>query len=81
MQLLIPTLILVQNIASMPQSTSGTSNGSGILSGNTIGAAVNAPINACGNNIGLGLLNSASGNHCENVSKGSGTDAASGDSS
>lgn len=45
----------------------GTSNGSpGVLSGNTVQAPVNVPINACGNTVNVvALLNPAFGNSCD----------------
>lgn len=46
----------------------GYTNGSpGILSGNTVQAPIDIPVNACGNSITIGgLLIPASGNSCEN---------------
>ncbi|WP_406353943.1 chaplin [Streptomyces sp. NBC_01635] len=49
--------------------TEGVAEGSpGVLSGNLIQVPVHAPVNACGNSIGvLGVLNSAYDNDCGNV--------------
>nr|WSY57261.1 chaplin [Streptomyces sp. NBC_00886] len=39
----------------------------GVLSGNVIQAPVDLDLNVCGNTVDvIGLLNPASGNHCEN---------------
>ncbi|MGW1705767.1 chaplin [Streptomyces sp. NPDC002206] len=44
-----------------------TYNSPGILSGNTVQAPIDIPVNACGNSITIGgLLNPVSGNSCEN---------------
>ncbi|WP_347404441.1 chaplin [Streptomyces sp. MST-110588] len=46
-----------------------TQNSPGILSGNSIQATVDAPVNACGNTVTvIGAGNSTSGNHCSNGS-------------
>jgi LPXTG-motif cell wall-anchored protein len=48
----------------------GSSSGSpGLLSGNTVQAPVEAPVNLCGNSVDVvGALNPASGNKCGNAS-------------
>ncbi|MFE1171238.1 chaplin family protein [Streptomyces sp. NPDC058773] len=47
----------------------GASNSPGVVSGNSVQAPVDVPVNACGNNVsGGGLLNPAFGNHCSNGS-------------
>ncbi|MFF2008751.1 chaplin [Streptomyces sp. NPDC058195] len=39
----------------------------GVLSGNTISAPIDVPVNVCGNSVDVGgLLNPTFGNHCEN---------------
>ncbi|TDU79068.1 chaplin [Streptomyces sp. KS 21] len=44
-------------------------NSPGVLSGNTVQAPVDAPVNACGNTVSVvGLLNPAFGNRCSNHS-------------
>ncbi|MET8325302.1 chaplin [Streptomyces sp. NPDC005181] len=44
-----------------------TNSSPGILSGNTVQAPIDIPVNACGNSITIGgLLDPASGNNCEN---------------
>nr|WP_093801617.1 chaplin [Streptomyces sp. Wb2n-11] len=49
-----------------------TSDSPGVLSGNSVQAPVNAPINVCGNTVNvIGVLNPAVGNRCANDSKGS----------
>ncbi|MFF3863493.1 chaplin family protein [Streptomyces sp. NPDC002209] len=46
-----------------------TANSPGLLSGNTVQAPVDAPVNACGNTVSVvGLLNPAFGNRCSNDS-------------
>lgn len=82
MKLLILSIALIQYTVSMPQSTSGTTNTEGPLSGNNLGNAINAPSNTCGVNLNvLGIGNSASGNNCKNPSEDSDSDATSGGSS
>lgn len=51
-------------------SATGAAEGSpGMLSGNTVQVPVEAPVNVCGNTIGvLAALNEASGNSCVNAS-------------
>jgi hypothetical protein len=46
----------------------GSASGSpGVLSGNTVQAPVNVPVNVCGNTVNVvGLLNPAMGNACVN---------------
>lgn len=57
----------------------GASGSPGVLSGNTIQAPVDVPVNACGNSVNVGgLLNPASGNDCENGSGGNGSGGDSG---
>lgn len=47
----------------------GASNSPGVVSGNSVQAPVDVPVNACGNNVSAaGLLNPAFGNHCANGS-------------
>lgn len=50
-------------------SATGSSVGSpGILSGNTVQAPVDAPVNVCGDTVNVvGVGNSANGNHCANT--------------
>jgi hypothetical protein len=53
-------------------SANGSSSHSpGILSGNTIQAPVNVPVNVCGDTVNVvGVHNPAKGNHCENAGGG-----------
>ncbi|MFJ3105669.1 chaplin [Streptomyces sp. NPDC086835] len=54
------------------------SNSGGIASGNQVQAPIDAPVNVCGNNVGVvGLLNPTFGNECANVSR-SGTNGGGG---
>lgn len=47
----------------------GSSDSPGVLSGNSVQVPVDIPVNLCGNTLNVvGLLNSASGNSCANVS-------------
>ncbi|MBT2510435.1 DUF320 domain-containing protein [Streptomyces sp. ISL-98] len=57
-----------------------TSDSPGVLSGNTVQAPVNVPVNACGNTVNvIGVLNPAMGNNCVNESgKASGSKPGSG---
>ncbi|AZM52340.1 hypothetical protein DMA15_06770 [Streptomyces sp. WAC 01529] len=52
----------------------GSSNSPGVLSGNSVQAPVDIPVNVCGNTVNVvGLLNPAAGNNCVNASgKGGG---------
>ncbi|WP_431963173.1 chaplin [Actinacidiphila sp. bgisy160] len=63
-------LAVTGGMAYADSHASGVAAGSpGVLSGNTIQAPVNIPINACGNTVNvIGLLNSAAGNTCVNGS-------------
>ncbi|MEU1541667.1 chaplin [Actinacidiphila glaucinigra] len=63
-------LAVTGGMAYADSHASGVAAGSpGVLSGNTIQAPVNIPINACGNTVNVvGLLNSAAGNTCVNGS-------------
>lgn len=46
-----------------------TAGSPGVLSGNSIQAPIDIPVNVCGNTINvIGLLNPAMGNHCANTS-------------
>ncbi|WP_033323313.1 chaplin [Streptomyces yerevanensis] len=59
---------------------SSASNSPGVLSGNSVEAPVNVPVNVCGNTVNVvGLLNPAVGNSCANEGGGSGN--SSGDNS
>ncbi|MFI2434071.1 chaplin family protein [Streptomyces sp. NPDC018693] len=50
------------------------SDSPGVLSGNTVQAPVNAPVNVCGNTVDVvGVLNPAVGNSCANTGSGSGS--------
>ena len=54
----------------------GNSGSPGLLSGNTVEAPVDAPVNACGNSAdAVGAMNPAFGNNCQNHSGGSHRDA------
>ncbi|GAB2948066.1 LAXTG-anchored chaplin ChpC [Streptomyces pseudoechinosporeus] len=56
------------------------SDSSGVLSGNSVQAPVNVPVNVCGNTVNVvGLLNPAVGNSCAN--EGGGSDNSSDDNS
>jgi hypothetical protein len=82
MKLLILTITLIQSAASMPQTSSGTANSKGPLSGEVINLNFYAPINDCGLNAQLvGIGNEADGNDCKNGNKDSSTKASSGGSS
>lgn len=50
---------------------SGTAtNSAGVISGNSVQAPVDVPVNACGNSVNVvGVANPAFGNHCANVEK------------
>ncbi|MFB7285701.1 chaplin [Actinacidiphila glaucinigra] len=63
-------LAVTGGMAYADSHASGVAAGSpGVLSGNTIQAPVNIPINACGNTVNVvGLLNPAAGNTCVNGS-------------
>ncbi|QEV17219.1 chaplin [Streptomyces alboniger] len=53
----------------------GSSNSPGVLSGNSVQAPVDVPVNVCGNTVNVvGVLNPAAGNKCVNASgKGGGS--------
>ncbi|MFF3494208.1 chaplin [Streptomyces sp. NPDC002795] len=72
-------LAVTGGYAHADSSANGSSSDSpGVLSGNSIEAPVDVPVNACGNTINVvGLLNPASGNDCG----GSGGDDKAGDQS
>jgi hypothetical protein len=56
-----------------------SSNSPGVLSGNTVQAPVDVPVNVCGNTVDVvGLLNPASGNSCANTGGGHGSGGGSG---
>jgi hypothetical protein len=58
-------------VASADATASGTTTGSGgILSGNSIPIAVNIPINACGDAVGILGAAAATGNTCANAGGG-----------
>ncbi|MDX3236733.1 chaplin [Streptomyces sp. ME03-5709C] len=63
-------LAVTGGMAYADSTASGVAAGSpGVLSGNTIQAPVNIPVNLCGNTVNIvGLLNSAAGNVCVNGS-------------
>jgi hypothetical protein len=67
-------------VAHADSGAEGSAVGSpGVLSGNTVQVPVHVPVNVCGNTVNVvGLLNPAMGNHCANVSQGSGTHHAGG---
>ncbi|WP_323135510.1 chaplin [Streptomyces beihaiensis] len=52
-------------------ASGSSSNSPGVLSGNTVQAPVDVPVNVCGNTVNvIGLLNPAVGNDCSNASNG-----------
>jgi hypothetical protein len=64
-------------------ASGSSSNSPGVLSGNTVQAPVNAPVNVCGNTVNIvGILNPAMGNKCVNtgVKSGNGSSGGYGDS-
>lgn len=63
-------LAVTGGMAYADSTASGAAAGSpGVLSGNTIQAPVNIPVNVCGNTVNIsGLLNAAAGNVCVNGS-------------
>ncbi|MET8474456.1 chaplin [Streptomyces sp. NPDC006422] len=67
-------LAVTGGYAQADSGASGSSSDSpGVLSGNSVEAPVDVPVNACGNTINVvGLLNPASGNDCSNDSGDSG---------
>ncbi|WP_181764785.1 chaplin [Streptomyces albidus (ex Kaewkla and Franco 2022)] len=47
------------------QGVQGTASGGGLVSGNSVQAPVNIPVNVCGNTVSaLGFMNSAGGSAC-----------------
>ena len=53
-------------------STAQTDHSGGILSGNIVQAPVNVPVDACGNDVNAGVVQSTeSGSDCENTAEGS----------
>ncbi|MEU0134498.1 chaplin [Streptomyces sp. NPDC006296] len=68
-------LALSGGYAHADAGAAGTAAGSpGVLSGNSIQAPIDVPVNVCGNSVDVGgLLNPASGNDCGNGSSGSGS--------
>ncbi|WP_223773719.1 chaplin family protein [Streptomyces sp. 135] len=57
----------------------GASDSPGVLSGNTVQAPIDAPLNVCGNTVNVvGVLNPAMGNNCANSGKGGGSHKPSG---
>jgi hypothetical protein len=74
---LLMTGLGMANAQADTTASGGTAHSPGIGSGNTIQLPINAPINVCGNQLDvIGILNSVTGNSCEN--KGSGSTSASG---
>jgi hypothetical protein len=54
----------------------GAENSGGVLSGNSVQAPVNVPVNVCGNTVDVvGAMNPVFGNKCANVSDGGHSDA------
>jgi hypothetical protein len=57
-------------------ASGGTAHSPGIGSGNAVEVPINAPINVCGNQLDvIGILNSVTGNSCENKGGGGSTSA------
>ncbi|WP_329133818.1 chaplin [Streptomyces sp. NBC_01476] len=57
-------------------AVSGTSNSPGLLSGDSVSAPVDVPVNVCGNSVdAVALANPASGNDCGNISHSTGRDS------
>jgi hypothetical protein len=68
MQLIFLSALFQLAIGS-PIDATGASKSPGFASGNVIQAPINAPINLCGNSIGvISVLNPAFGNECKNES-------------
>ncbi|MEV0637179.1 chaplin family protein [Streptomyces sp. NPDC050619] len=60
-------------------ASGSSTNSPGVLSGNSVQAPVNAPVNVCGNTVNVvGLLNPAMGNKCVNTGVRSGGGGSSG---
>jgi hypothetical protein len=56
-----------ENVGTMASANGATHDDEGLLSGNVLQLAENAPINACGDSIGIGDFGSpAADNHCSN---------------
>ncbi|MDQ0786082.1 chaplin [Streptomyces sp. B3I8] len=70
-------LAVTGGYAHADSAANGTaSNSPGVLSGNSVQAPVNVPVNVCGNTVNvIGLLNPAAGNACVNQGGGSHTGA------